>query len=974
MTGRIPVSTYRLQFNRLFRFSDAQRLVPYLHALGVTDCYASSYLKAVPGSLHGYDLADPTRFNPEIGGEEEYRGFVHALQSKGMGQILDIVANHMGIGKSANTWWIDVLENGPSSPYAPFFDIDWRPVKRELEDKVLLPILGDQYGVVLENQEIRLVYEEGCFFIFYYDYKLPIAPRPSSQILAHRLEPLIEKVGAFDPHLQELQSIITALHYLPFRHERDSQRVSERYREKAIIKKRLARLLEESKVIHCFLEENIQAFNGKKGDPRSFDLLDALLNDQAYRLAYWRTAAEEINYRRFFDINELAAIRMENPTVFHEVHPLIFGLLQGEGVTGIRIDHVDGLYDPGDYLRKLQTWAAGAICSNQTNDGRPLFIIVEKILGERETLPPDWPVHGTTGYEFLNQLNGLFIDPLKERAFSEVYTRFIRNRMVWEDLIYEKKKLIMEVSMASEINALGHQINLLSERNRRSRDFTLNSLTDAVREIIACFPVYRTYMTGDPHEISERDEKYIRRAVTSAKQRNPSQSGLVFNFIRDLLLQKYPEEISEEDRQARRRFIMKFQQTTSPVTAKGIEDTAFYVYNRLLSLNEVGGNPGRFGTTLIDFHEAMRERQRRGRYSFSATATHDTKRGEDVRARLNVLSELPDEWRRGLRRWSKLNHKKKQLADSEPAPGLNEEYFFYQTLIGAWPFGAIGPAEYQRFCSRIQDYIDKALKEAKVHTSWITQSHSYEEAVHRFIEAVLDRSGPNPFLDDLLAFQEKIAEYGIYNSLSQLLIKIAAPGIPDFYQGSELWDFRLVDPDNRQPVDYEMRSRLMAEMEAVFNRPAEEFRQKFAQELVAQRRDGRIKLYLTRSALLYRRERAPLFLEGNYLPLEGVGEKKEHLCAFARTWQDQTVIIVVPRLMTGLIPDPKTPPLGRAVWGDTSIRLPPEFRSEAYSNILTGACLVPEKVDNRPALPLASLFGAFPVALLEEKRGRGKPC
>lgn len=719
---RLPLSTYRLQFNRSFQFSNACRLIPYLNTLGITDCYTSSYLKAVPGSQHGYDMVDPTTFNPEVGTEEEYQTFVETLRSHGMGQVLDVVANHMGIGKSCNPWWLDVLENGPSSPYSSFFDIDWRPVKAELKDKVLLPILGDQYGTVLENQEIRLAYEEGAFFIRYYDHQLPIAPRSYNRILSRHLDSLLEAHGSADPHLQEMQSIITALNYLPLRSEQDTQRVIERYREKEIIKKRLAALVRESPVIAPFLEENLRQFNGKRGDPKSFDLLDLLLDDQAYRLASWQVAAEEINYRRFFDINELAAIRMEDPIVFEKVHPLIFRLLETGSVTGLRIDHVDGLYDPKDYLQKLQGWARANLASERTFE-KPLYVIVEKILGRGEVLPDEWPVDGTTGYDFLNLLNGLFVDPDSERAFDNLYARFIGKRLSFEDLIYEKKKLIMEASMASEINVLGHQLNLLSEKNRRARDFTLNSLTHAIREIIACFPVYRTYVTGNPEEVTERDRAYIRLAVARAKRRNPAVSGLVFDFLRDLLLLKYAEHLSEEDRQAQHRFVMKFQQTTSPVTAKGIEDTAFYIYNRLLSLNEVGGDPEQFGVDLKTFHDRMGERQARWPHALSATATHDTKRGEDVRARINVLSEMPQAWQISLTSWAKLNKTKKRLVEEKPAPGRNEEYFLYQTLIGVWPFNPLEDAGYRIFCDRIQVYMLKAVREAKVHTSWISPNH-----------------------------------------------------------------------------------------------------------------------------------------------------------------------------------------------------------------------------------------------------------
>jgi len=965
-SGRVPSSTYRLQFNRHFTFADATRIIPYLHALGVTDCYASSFLKAVPGSLHGYDLVDPTSLNPEVGTEETYREFTRALKDHGMGTILDVVPNHMGIGKSVNAWWTDVLENGPSSPYSTFFDIDWDPVKQELKDKVLLPILGDLYGFVLENQEMILTYENGGFFIRYHDHRLPVAPKSWAMILSHRLEALIQQAGATDPHVQELQSIITALGHLPSRSERDPTRMEERYREKAISKKRLAVLIGESRLVARFIEENVGLFNGTKGEPRSFELLEGLLADQAYRPAYWRVASEEINYRRFFDINELAAIRMEEPAVFRECHALIFRLLKEGAITGLRIDHVDGLYDPGDYLRQVQAWARAELFpagEDRDADDRPLFLLVEKVLGKDEPIPENWPVHGTTGYEFLNMVNGLFVDTANARAFDAIYARFIRDRLSYDDLAYEKKKLVMRVSMASEINVLGHQLNRISERDRRSRDFTLNSLTHAIREIIACFPVYRTYVTTGPEEVMDRDRVYIQQAVARAKRKNPALSGLVFDFVRGLLLKQAPERL-QGSREELLQFALKFQQTTTPVTAKGIEDTTFYIFNRLVSLNEVGGAPDQFGIPVATFHKRMRERQARWPGSLSATSTHDTKRGEDVRARINMLSEMPQAWKTRLARWSKLNKKHKTDMDGKPTPDRNEEYLLYQTLIGAWPLAPCDESQYRTFCDRIQAYMTKALKEAKVHTNWAHPDEAYDSAVRLFIERLLDRSKPNPFMTDFLPFQEQIAEYGMYNGLAQVLLKITAPGVPDFYQGTELWDFHLVDPDNRRPVDYSLRARMLADLQGACEEAGPD-RRNVVQDLLVNRADGRIKLYNTMTALTYRRDHSALFLNGEYVPLESQGAKKDNLCAFARIHGDDAVITVVPRLLAGLNPDAKTAPIGSDVWGDTAITVPAWRPGSPYRNLLTGETLCSVTAEERQALPLAQILGLFPVALLE---------
>lgn len=958
----VPSATYRVQFNRHFTFRDAARLVPYWHALGISHCYASPYFKAVPGSLHGYDLVDPTCLNPEIGTDEDYAAFTEALKNHGMGQILDVVPNHMGIGKTFNAWWLDVLENGPSSPYSTFFDIDWDPVKRELQDKVLLPILGDLYGNALENQELQLHYEEGGFIVRYFDISLPVAPRPWIAILSYRLETLVARIGASDPRLLELQSIITALTHLPSRNERDQKRVEERYREKEIIKQRLASLVRDSPHIAEFIDENVTLFNGTKGDPRSFDLLDDLLDDQAYRLAYWRVASEEINYRRFFDINELAAIRTEDHTVFEVFHELIFRLLKDGSVTGLRIDHVDGLYDPEHYLSQLQTWVHKECGLGESAKDKPLYLLVEKILANDEPLPETWPVHGTTGYEFLNLVNGLFIDRHNERGLTDLYARFTKLRVPFEEVEYESKKLIMRVSMASELNVLGHQLNRLSERDRRSRDFTLNSLTHAIREIIACFPVYRTYIAPEAEGVSDQDRAYIRLAVEKAKRRNPALSKLLFDFVRDLLLQQW-EPRTEEDRQARIQFTMKFQQTTSPVTAKGVEDTAFYLYNRLVSLNEVGGDPEHFGTTPNVFHSKMKERRARFPHALSTTSTHDTKRSEDIRARIAVLSQMPESWKTHVNRWGTLNRKHAEDVDGDRAPSRNDEYLLYQTLIGAWPFALEGEKERDSFLKRVQSYMNKAIREAKVHSSWVNPYLEYEEAVNRFIETILDQSTDNPFLTDFLPFQQQVAHYAIVTSLAQALIKITAPGVPDFYQGTELWDFSLVDPDNRRLVDYSQRETFLRELDEALSRGTEQ--RTLVRDLLSHRTDGRIKQYVIATALRQRRDHLQLFQEGEYVPLEGHGPKHEHLCAFTRLHEDLAVVVIVPRLVSGLNADAMTLPVGPGVWGDTSIAVPSWRDGSSYRNLFTGDILQSHESTGRQVLPVGEVLKECPIALLE---------
>ena len=958
----IPISTYRLQFNHSFTFNDATKQVPYFHALGITHCYASPYLKAVPGSLHGYDVVDPASLNPEIGSKDDYQKFVQVLKTHGMGHILDVVPNHMGITHPANLWWQDVLENGPSSRYAKYFDIDWAPVKEELEDKVLLPILGDQYGIVLENQEIRLCFKDGVFYLQYFENRLPLDPGTWELILSFRLEELAEALPETDAHLQELKSIITSLLHLPQRTEDDPQRIEERYREKEVISRRLLTLTQESPSIASFLQENLLQFNGIKGNYSSFDRLDDLVSNQAYRLAYWRVAAEEINYRRFFDINELAAIRIEESEVFNEIHQLVLQFLQEGSLTGIRIDHVDGLYDPRAYLRQWQLWAEKHLSQTADAKGRFLFILVEKILGKNEPLSEDWPTHGTTGYDFLALLNNIFVQTENRRAFDQIYARFIKHSFEWDDLVYRCKELIMSSSMSSEINALGHQLNLLSERNRRTRDFTLNSLIHAVREIIACFPVYRTYVTPPPsEEVMDRDRAYIRLAVARAKRRNPAVNNLVFDFIRTLLL-KLPGEGSEWNWDDACPFVMKFQQTTSPVMAKGAEDTAFYIYNRLVSLNEVGGEPEQFGIPLPTFHERISERQLKWPHGLSATSTHDTKRGEDIRARLNVLSEIPKEWRKHLALWHRLNKKAKTTIEDQIVPDRNEEYLLYQTLLGCWPCTDLDDQGYQEITERIQNYMTKALREAKVHTSWLNPDDSYESGVRSFIAAILTRPRQNAFLNDFLPFQQELTRYGFYNSLSQVLLKITAPGIPDFYQGTELWDLNLVDPDNRRPVNYEHRHQLLEEMKSSLDPEEKTARLRMALENPL---DGRIKFLVTMSALQFRQEQAPLFLYGSYHPLETYGQKSQHLCAFARMKDGEISLTLIPRFFTGLVSDPTTLPIGKAVWEDTGVLLPPECAGSHFQEILTGGLVSPEHQEGKLRLPAASVFEHFPGAILK---------
>jgi len=950
---RTPSATYRLQLGPGLRFPDVRALVPYLDALGVTDLYLSPIFRARPGSTHGYDVIDPTSLNPELGTEEELAELSSELKRRGMGLVLDVVPNHMCISDSGNRWWSDVLENGPGSPFAPYFDIDWTPPKSELANKVLLPVLGEQYGRTLEAREIRVVFDAGAFFAEVYGRRLPLGPRSWTALLEPVAAELRGVLGDGDPHRVELESIVTALGYLPRSTETDPDRVRERRREKEVVKRRLAALAEASGAVLASIEGTIARFNGARGDPRSFDLLERLLADQVYRLCYWRVAADEINYRRFFDINELAAICVERPEVFASVHEGVFRLVKSGCVTGLRIDHVDGLFDPIAYLEAVR--AAAPEC----------YVVVEKILEGAERLHADWPVAGTTGYDFLNQLNGLFVKRSERRAFLELYARFAGRSRRFADIVNTSKKLIMLVAMASELHVLTCRLDRISEQHRWSRDFTRESLRFALREVVASFPVYRSYIRADDREVDPVDRARIGEAIEDAKRRNPATSASLFDFIADVLLLRDPDGITERARAERRELAMRFQQLTGPVMAKGLEDTAFYRYFPLASLNEVGGDPTAFGIGVSGFHERNRERAEAHPRSLLATTTHDTKRSEDVRARLNVLSEMPEQWFAAICRWHEVARAHKTRVLGRPAPDANDEYLLYQTLVGACPLDA---AERPAFRERVKDYMIKAVREAKVHTSWIKPDLAYEGALRGLVDALLEDAPKNRFPDDFLRFLSEVAYHGALNGLAQVLLKVTSPGVPDLFQGAELWTLTLVDPDNRRPVDFAARARILADLD----RRAEEGRAALAGELLSRWRDGAIKLYVTAAALRFRRGRRALFEAGRYTPVHVEGGHARHAVAFLRsTDQGDHALVATSRLMARLATSDE-PPVGERAWGDTRLALP-KGAPRRWRDVLTGEEVTGHvsegEPDAGPTLPLSFVFGILPLALLEPVEG-----
>jgi (1->4)-alpha-D-glucan 1-alpha-D-glucosylmutase len=962
----IPVSTYRLQLHKDFRFVDAQRMVSYLERLGLTACYASPILKAKPGSMHGYDICDHSQLNPELGTDAEFTAWAQDLRARKMGLILDFVPNHMSIDAEENPWWRDVLENGPGSLYADFFDIDWAPLKSELKDKILLPVLGDQYGRVLEEGQLKLQFHNGRLSLHYGDQHLPMSPDQSVRVYKRNLAALTAELKEGQSDLREFLSVLTALEHLPPLTETDPARRAERHREKEVNRDRLARLVAVSPAIARYIEESVRFYNGSPNDRTSFDPLHELLEAQAYRLSYWKTASHEINYRRFFDVNQLAGIRMENPAVFKETHRLVLKLLTDGLATGLRMDHPDGLFDPASYfeavqeaylfewLRRQETPDAPEL-SDELKDAlrtwrtserkkdphgiaaKPLYLVAEKILSADEDLLPHWALHGTSGYDFLNDVNGIFVDTDQEDTLKRVYVSFTGQPVAFKEMQYTCKKLIMSTSMASELKVLAHALNRISEGDRRSRDFTLDSLEDALKEVIACFRVYRTYI--NTYRAGASDRALIDEAVDEAKRRNPALEATIFDFVREVLLHQVA-------------FTMKFQQYTGPVQAKSVEDTAFYRYNLLSSLNEVGGDPDKFGLPASDFHAHNVKRREAWPYSMLTSSTHDTKRGEDARARLNVISEIPEEWEKMLSTWSAKTNRFRTLAGRTQAPDRLDEYFLYQTLLAVWPMDET-PTVMNEICERVCAYMTKAMKEAKRHTSWIRPNEAYEAAVDKFIRSLLIGPDAKEFVDLFRPFARRIAAAGMLNSLGQVLVKIASPGVPDFYQGTELWDLSLVDPDNRRPVDYALRETFFAEMDPWL---AKDNRLSYVQELLTEWTDGRIKMLLTICGLKLRRDMPTLFLEGAYTPITIKGSLARHAVAWAREDKTHVLLTIVPRFMTRLT--------GDLAWKDTAIVLPPAMAGLTYKNAITGEVLDINKASaGECVVPLSALLTVSPGGL-----------
>ncbi|GAB4225594.1 MAG: malto-oligosyltrehalose synthase [Chlamydiales bacterium] len=952
---RIPCSTYRLQFNPYFNFREGSKVIDYLEALGITDLYTSPLMKSTPGSMHSYDVTNPKELNPDIGTEEEFNNLSEIVRSKGMGIIFDIIPNHMCISVPYNQWWNDVLENGPSSFYASFFNIDWNPLRPELKNKVLIPFLDDQFGKVIENQQLKVIYKNGSFFVQYYESIYPTDPKTWVQILDPLLYDLEKSIESSHPDLYEFESIITAINHLPPSTDNDSKSIRERQREKEIIKKRLSVLIDKNALLFSQLEKYLIRLNGTRGAPHTFDHLENFLNQQNYRLSHWRVASDEINYRRFFDINELVGIRTEDPRLFKALHELVLKFIKKGYVTGLRIDHVDGLYDPHQYLRDLQRAIDESLSesNNNSSNGQLFYVVVEKILSGSETLRRHWPVYGTTGYDYLNLLNGIFIDTTQQENILSIYHQFTGNVIDYDELLYESKKFILNATMSSELHVLSRQLDRISEQHRWSKDFTYQSLIGALRSAMAAFSVYRTYICAKEHRIDEEDRLTIEQAIEKAKQHNPTVNVSLFDFIKSVLLLQYPPGLSEKSIESREHFVMRFQQLTGPVMAKGLEDTAFYRYFPLASLNEVGGELNKVGVKIDDFHQFNKQRQQEWAHSFSMTSSHDTKRSEDVRARINVLSELHQEWNEFLMHVKEINFDKKiRISSGALAPDSNEEYLIYQTLIGSFPLHTMSTEEHKEYVSRVVAYMNKALKEAKVHTSWMNPNDEYDRAVHDFIQIILDNSQQNAFIDSFKAFLQHISRPGLLNSLSQVILKITSPGVPDIYQGCEDWNFSLVDPDNRRLVNYlTLNQKLIT-----INERTQENLIGFIKELMSEPENSLLKLFITQKLLLYRKEQRKLFLMGDYVPNFCQGDKAHHIISYSRVLNGAVAVVIAGRFFTNLM-DEQHQFYKPESFGSTFIKdLPPGI----YRDIFTQATY--EITDS---IEIKTVLNNLPVSLLE---------
>jgi (1->4)-alpha-D-glucan 1-alpha-D-glucosylmutase len=948
--SKIPVTCYRLQLNRNFTFASATAILDYLSHLGITTVYLSPILQSKVGSDHGYDVTDPTRIDSKLGGEQQLEAFQMVARERNMGLLLDVVPNHMAASPE-NPWWMDVLENGPGSVYSSYFDIDWHPPSRLSENKILLPVLGGFYADVLKKRELQLVFQQGRFLVRYYDSLFPIAPKSYRNVLTYRQELLEKKLGSDSPAFQEYLGIIAELDALVPRETLPVYAAGERRLHVAALKERIKELHDSDLAFRRFLNDNVRHFNGIETRDRSFRLLDRLLSEQSYDLSYWNGANAEINYRRFFNVAELIGVRVEDPAVMESTHSTILRLIESGAVTGLRIDHIDGLRDPLGYLQRLKHQVQAI--PGRTNE--ELYVLVEKILSGNEALPADWPVCGTTGYEFLNAVNRIFVYPQGVLNLERAYRRATGITKSCADLLFEKKKLIMTSLLAVEMRYLGHQLSTLAQQDRYARELPASELVQAFSELTACLPVYRTYVRG--MDVPAHARFFVNMAMEEARKRNPGIDQRCFSFITDVLLGSDSGEVYPEQREARLAFVLRWQQLTGAIMAKGFEDTLLYVYFPLLALNDVGGDPRPGALQTANFSAFVKRRSKNEPYGLNTTATHDTKRGEDVRARINVLSEMSEEWSRRVKHWIGLNAAARKMVRGEITPDRNEEIYIYQTLAGAWPLNA---EEFPQFRKRMTEYIRKANREAKVHTRWTNPNPEREVVVEKFVNSLTSPAASNRFRQGFVTFHKKIAYFGAINGLAQVLVKLTTPGIPDVYQGGELWDLHLVDPDNRGAVDYEARKKIIEQMERCCGHGMRAA--SYIEEIVNGWRDGRVKFYTTWKAANFRRDNPRLFLNGSYEVLKVTGKRAENVFAFARFHGRRFAIVVVPKWLAAS----KAPMSQKSMpgfWGGTAVALPKRLAHE-FRNIFTDQKLKTARSRGDEILPVAQLLGDFPVACL----------
>ena len=945
---RIPASTYRVQMTPQFGFAAAREIVPYLSRLGITTLYCSPILTAHPGSTHGYDVVDPLHLNPELGGRAEFDSLALSLREHDMGLLLDIVPNHMAASVE-NPWWLDVLENGPSSQYADFFDIEWDPTgPGALENRVLLPVLGSPYGETLENGELRVESDDTGYHLRYYETELPLSTVSYALILGLRAVQIEQALGSQSDDWVAYSELLKDLDRVPSRVASKPSLIETRRKIRQRLEVELPRF-RQIPAIRRELETAIDIVNGTPGDPRTFDILDQLVAGQAYRLSYWQLAREQINYRRFFDINDLVSMHVEDPNVFRATHERILELVGSGDVTGLRIDHVDGLWDPEIYLARLQDSLAKATGTTASHPAH--YVVVEKILSTEERLPGHWPVAGTTGYEFIDVLNGLLVDPDGVKKLDEIYQRATGVTTSFAELVYQAKIRVLNESFAGHVQLLSVTLGKLADQDRHGRDLTFESMKEALIQVTATLPVYRTYI--NELGVHETDKYWIETATETSLTRRPDLRHTLA-FLRRVLLLQVPAYASEDVWRSWLDFIMRWQQLTGPAMAKGHEDTALYQYNRLLSLNEVGGHPDSLGTSIDSWHMHNERMSVDWPHSLIATSTHDTKRSEDARARIAVISEMPDEWARRFALWQELNAGRRPVRNGMPIPDANVELLIYQTMLGSWPNQQDLVDE---FVERITAYLIKAAREAKTYTSWIDVDSVYETALADFVGAICDPKISPEFLENFGELQRLISRAGAMNSLSQTLLKLTAPGVPDTYQGTEFWDYSMVDPDNRRAVDFRSRSDALERLDLQTPWGADRLA-----NLSERWQDGHIKLYLVHRVLQLRNKHPEIFTHGDYLPCPVVGPFSEHIVAYARRRGSQTAIVVAPRLVLDFVRHESGLNLAEH-WDGTYVEVPAGVTGP-FTNVLSQRDVTLRVFGDETRLLVDDVLAHFPCGLL----------